>query len=360
MRKVLKNKVVKYAVTAAMVMSVMMTTACNSKIKVDYGYNPTDYVELGDYKGIQAEVDVTAITNQVIDDKIAEQLESETTYTDVNREAQKGDKVTFGYTGTSGGLSIDDFTGSDYSMTLGKDAFPVAGTGLDEELYGMVAGQTKVITITLPENSKYSDYAGKRVVFELTMSYVQQANVPMLTDAFVKSAFNCETVDSYKAHVKNDVSGTIETKITEAKNEAILTQLLDKCKVTGYPEEFLAQQSSKLEESISFYSTLQGKTNDEYCQNLYGMTFDEFVKASAGQQLVYQAIAEKECLAITDYEYKDDLEQFAKDSGYSKVDTFTDKYDKETIVKSMLVKKAQNLVMDNACLLYTSPSPRDA
>ena len=350
MRKVLKNKVVKYAVTAAMVMSVMMTTACNSKIKVDYGYNPTDYVELGDYKGIQAEVDVTAITNQVIDDKIAEQLESETTYTDVNREAQKGDKVTFGYTGTSGGLSIDDFTGSDYSMTLGKDAFPVAGTGLDEELYGMVAGQTKVITITLPENSKYSDYAGKRVVFGLTMSYVQQANVPMLTDAFVKSAFNCETVDSYKAHVKNDVSGTIETKITEAKNEAILTQLLDKCKVTGYPEEFLAQQSSKLEESISFYSTLQGKTNDEYCQNLYGMTFDEFVKASAGQQLVYQAIAEKEGLAITDYEYKDDLEQFAKDSGYSKVDTFTDKYDKETIVKSMLVKKAQNLVMDSAVI----------
>ncbi|MFR4337165.1 MAG: hypothetical protein ACLT33_03020 [Lachnospira pectinoschiza] len=63
----------------------------------------------------------------------------------------------------------------------------------------MVAGQTKVITITLPENSKYSDYAGKRVVFELTMSYVQRANVPMLTDAFVKSAFNCETVDSYKA-----------------------------------------------------------------------------------------------------------------------------------------------------------------
>ena len=37
-------------------------------------------------------------------------------------------------------------------------------------------------------------------------------------------------------------------------------------------------------------------------------------------------------------------------SGYSKVDTFTDKYDKETIVKSMLVKKAQNLVMDNAVI----------
>ena len=39
-------------------------------------------------------------------------------------------------------------------------------------------------------------------------------------------------------------------------------------------------------------------------QNLYGKTFDEFVKASAGQQLIYQAIAEKEGLDITEYEYK--------------------------------------------------------
>ena len=348
MRKVLKGKCVKYAVAAAMVVSMLMTTACNSKIKVDYGYSPTDYVELGNYKGIVADVDVTSITNKVIDDKIAEQMNDVTTYTDVNRGAQKSDKVTFSYSGTSGGLAIDDFTGSDYSMVLGKEAFPVAGTSLADELYGMVAGQTKVITVTMPDNSKYTDYAGKRVVFELTMSYVQQPNVPMLTDSFVKENFGLESVDSYKEYVKNDVKSTIDTKVSEAKNEAILTQLLDVCKVTGYPEEFLAQQTSKLEESISFYSTLQGKTNDEYCLNLYGKTFDEFVKASAGQQLVYQAIAEKEGLNITEYEYKDDLEQFAKDSGYSQVSTFTDKFDKNTIAKAMLVKKAQNVVMDSA------------
>ena len=257
MRKVLKGKCVKYAVAAAMVVSMLMTTACNSKIKVDYGYSPTDYVELGNYKGIVADVDVTSITNKVIDDKIAEQMDDVTTYTDVNRGAQKSDKVTFSYSGTSGGLAVDDFTGSDYSMVLGKEAFPVAGTSLADELYGMAAGQTKVITVTMPDNSKYTDYAGKRVVFELSMSYVQQPNVPMLTDSFVKENFGLESVDSYKEYVKNDVKSTIDTKVSEAKNEAILTQLLDVCKVTGYPEEFLAQQTSKLEESISFYSTLQ-------------------------------------------------------------------------------------------------------
>lgn len=348
MRKVVKGSCVRRIAAAAMAVSMLMVTACNSKIKVDYGYNPTDYVELGDYKCITADVDVTAITNKVVEDKISEQMDDQTTYTDVNRGAQKSDKVTFSYSGTSGGLAVDDFTGSDYSMVLGKDAFPVAGTGLADELYDMVAGQTKVITVTMPDNSKYTDYAGKRVVFELSMSYVQQPNVPMLTDAFVKETFGLETVDQYKEYVTNDVKSTIDNKVSEAKNEAILTQLLDVCKVTGYPEEFLAEQTSKLEESISFYSTLQGKTNDEYCQNLYGKTFDEFVKASAGQQLVYQAIAEKEGLNITEYEYKDDLEQFAKDSGYSQVSTFTDKFDKNTIAKAMLVKKAQNVVMDSA------------
>jgi trigger factor len=308
----------------------------------------TDKKEYDD--GIKASIQCQSIisTDKVVEDKISEQMDDQTTYTDVNRGAQKSDKVTFSYSGTSGGLAVDDFTGSDYSMVLGKDAFPVAGTELADELYDMVAGQTKVITVTMPDNSKYTDYAGKRVVFELSMSYVQQPNVPMLTDAFVKDTFGLETVDQYKEYVTNDVKSTIDNKVSEAKNEAILTQLLDVCKVTGYPEEFLAEQTSKLEESISFYSTLQGKNNDEYCQNLYGKTFDEFVKASAGQQLVYQAIAEKEGLNITEYEYKDDLEQFAKDSGYSQVSTFTDKFDKNTIAKAMLVKKAQNVVMDSA------------
>ena len=67
MRKVVKGSCVRRIAAAAMAVSMLMVTACNSKIKVDYGYNPTDYVELGDYKGITADVDVTAITNKVVE-----------------------------------------------------------------------------------------------------------------------------------------------------------------------------------------------------------------------------------------------------------------------------------------------------
>lgn len=150
-----------------------------------------------------------------------------TTYTDVNRGAQKSDKVTFSYSGTSGGLAIDDFTGSDYSMVLGK-SFSSCRNESCRWIIWYGSRSDKVITVTMPDNSKYTDYAGKRVVFELSMSYVQQ--IPMLTDSFVKENFGLESVDSYKEYVKNDVKSTIDTKVSEAKNEAILTQLLDVCR----------------------------------------------------------------------------------------------------------------------------------
>ena len=44
MRKVVKGSCVRRIAAAAMAVSMLMVTACNSKIKVDYGYNPTDYV----------------------------------------------------------------------------------------------------------------------------------------------------------------------------------------------------------------------------------------------------------------------------------------------------------------------------
>ena len=48
----------------------------------------------------------------------------------------------------------------------------------------------------------------------------------MLTDAFVKDTFGLETVDQYKEYVTNDVKSTIDNKVSEAKNEAILNSFL--------------------------------------------------------------------------------------------------------------------------------------
>ena len=51
---------------------IMGTSGCNTKIKPNYGYNPTDHVELGQYKGIEYSVDEEGIEKDII--KILVQL----------------------------------------------------------------------------------------------------------------------------------------------------------------------------------------------------------------------------------------------------------------------------------------------
>ena len=74
-------------------------TAWNTKIKVYYDYNAEDYVTLGEYKGIEVSVDTDAIENNLINTRIQNDLESNTTYVETTRAAQADDKVTIDFKG---------------------------------------------------------------------------------------------------------------------------------------------------------------------------------------------------------------------------------------------------------------------
>ena len=95
-----------------------------------------------------------------------------------------------------------------------------------------------------------------------------------------------------------------------------------------------------------------GKSNDEYCQTNFNMTFDEYVRKSCEQRLILEAIIESENLKMTEYRYKGDLDDFASANGFSKGSLMEDKYGKNTICIGMLVEEAQQLVLDNAKVEY--------
>lgn len=345
MKKNILKKMGVVFVSAAM----LMTTACNTKIDVKYDFNALDYVTLGEYKGITAKVNTSAIETNLMDKKILNDQKEYTTYHDVTRGAQDGDKLVMTYYATIGGTQVDGFSYEGYTMILGEDSFTL--DGFTDALYGMTAGQTKVVTLKVPEDFEDDKtIAGSRIVFDITMSNVQQPDVPMITDAYVQQYFGCNTVADYKAQVKNTVQEEIDNQTKQAKEEAVLTQLQNIATVNSYPEGLLESKSEELSKSISFYSTMQEITVDEYCQTKFNMSFDDYVKNSVNQQLILQAIVEKEQLSMLEYDYKGNLESFAKDMGYTNKKTFEEKFGKDKIVKNMLMQQAQDIVMDNAVI----------
>ena len=192
--------------TAALMVTAV---ACNTKIKVNFEAKASDYVKLGQYKGITVSVDEQAIENELIEKKVQNDLTSNTTYDEVSREARDKDQVTVDFTGTIGGEEVSGFSNEDYSLILGTDTFVI--DGFIDALYGMSAGQTKVVILTVPEDFEDApEYAGSRIVYNITMKKVEQPNVPMITDAYVQEYFSCNTVAEYRQSIKDDIQETID------------------------------------------------------------------------------------------------------------------------------------------------------
>lgn len=343
----LNKSIKKWMICAVTVIALFSLTACNTEIKVDYGYNPSDCVQLGQYKGIEVHVDEATIERELINKRVLNDQKENTTYSNVDREAIESDKVIVTYTGSINGQQVSGFSNDEDELILGTDTFIIEG--FIDELYGMKAGDFKIVILTVPENfTMAQEYAGSKIVFEITVNYVQAPNVPMITDTYVKEKFDCDTVEIYENKIKDEIQETIDEQITEAKEEAVLTKLQDICIVTEYPDSLITTKTEELNKSINFYALMQDMTPDEYCQDKFNISFDEYVKRAVAQEVIFYAIAQAENIIIKEYDYKANLPGFAEARGYSDVQSFTEKYDKDKIVKGMILQNAQDLVMNNA------------
>ncbi|MGN0407702.1 MAG: hypothetical protein ACI4EJ_05550, partial [Bacteroides sp.] len=223
--------------------------------------------------------------------------------------------------------------------------------GFTDALYGMKAGEQKIVTLTVPEGIQDAeDYANKRIVYEITMAKVEQPIVPMITDAYAKEYFGYDTVDAYKQALIDEMQETIDENIANVKKQAVLEKLQENAEVKGYPEDIIKTKSEELKKSINFYSMMYGMNENEYCIDRYGISFDEYVKRSVVQQLIMQLIIEKENLTVTEYEYKGDLDAFAEANGYSDEEKFVQEFGRDKIVQNMLLQKAVDVVMDSAVI----------
>lgn len=342
-KKILKSTCIAMAIISSMAVFI----GCNRKLDVKYDCTATDYVKLGQYKGLPISVDEDAIVKNYVDTKVNSDRDTVTPYVAVDRASQEEDQITLTFTGSIGGEVIDGFGSDAYSIILGKDTFKIPG--FVDVLYGLKTGDKKVVTLTVPDPfTDEPEYAGRKIVYDITVAMVEAPVVPQITDAYVKENFSYNTVDEYKAALQAKMQDEIDKEIKDKKNEAAMKALQDNAEVIGYPEDLVNTRKQELEKSISFYSLAYGMTVDEYCQSRYKVSLEEYTRKSVIQELLMQEIIEKENLTIDEYYYKGNLSSFASDIGYTNADTFVEKYGKEKIVKNMLVQKAVDLVIDNA------------
>ena len=317
--------------------------------KVDYD----KAVTLGDYKTISLK---TADIDKELQSQIDQLLEQNKTYETVKKGVvADGDTVNIYYVGKVDGKEFDggsltkDTNPSGYDLTIGSNTFI---DGFEKALIGKKIGGTYDVDVTFPSDySLNADLAGKPAVFTVTINSKQgKENIPKFDDAFVKEKVSgYDSAEEYKAAMRKDVvQGLAWDKVMDAS------------KINEYPKQFVEDNKTRLESAMNTYLSQNGATLEDYMksQNLTQESYDaqkeQTAKDAAGEEVVYNAIAQKEKIEVSKDEYQKQIKDVMTSNNIDSEDTLNKNFksyygfDAKTIVmKDMLRQKVEEYLAGN-------------
>ncbi len=175
-------------------------------------------------------IDVTEIAIDrpdvsVIDDDVDEMLETlkkqKIKWSDVERKPADGDQALVEYTAETDEGTVPENGKHRLAIILGESGFD----GLEKAVRKMSAGDEKNLKLEFPADFREPVLAGKKVDVALTLTKVQEGELPEIDKEFTQSfGVASGEVDDLKAEIRNN----LERELGQAVNTQLKTQLADR------------------------------------------------------------------------------------------------------------------------------------
>jgi len=259
--------------------------------------------ELGNYHELHFEREEASVTSEEVDKEIESLRERLSEWKIVERPAAYGDRVTVDLKLTVEEKTISDLKDNPFELTEERTGL---FTGMDEQVVGMQAGESKTFSVTLPADYSNEKLAGEQADYEITLHKVEVKELPEVDDAFA------EKVSDGQYQSLEDLSKVVSDNILEGKKRKTREELRDKIVdavieqatfkihpllIEEQAHDMLHQFEHMLEQqhiSLDQYLTMMRKTHDEYVKEL-----EPDAEKSVKRQLVLDEIARKENITVT-------------------------------------------------------------
>lgn len=289
----------------------------------------TDELKITQYKDVEVEQvsKPEEVTDEDVDNMVQAILESNAVSNEVtDRAVESGDTVNIDFVGKIDGVEFEGGEGTDYPLTIGSGVFI---EGFEDSVIGHKAGDTYDWEGKFPDDYGNAEYAGKDVVFTITVNSITVSEVPKLTDDYVKSVSEkSKTIDEYNKEIRDQLETENETAYKNELSSRVWQAVVDNTEVTKYPEDRVKELTDEFVESYKSAAEQMDVEYEEFLVSQTGMdveTFekkvDEVVKDSIKQNMIAEAIAAKENIQMDDDAYAKQLEVIAQDNGIADVDT---------------------------------------
>ena len=189
--------------------------------------------ELPEYKGIEVKVPSSEVTEADVEEALNSLAEQIAEFTPVDRAAQKDDVAIIDFKTTLDGKPVAEAVGKPVGFLEGRDGqwMKVEDDqflpGFASALEGLNAGDSKDITVTIPDTFPITELRGKELVFHATVKEVREKQLPAMDDAFAEKVLPDKNLEELKTALKENLAQRKAMQIDEAKADQITEKLAD-------------------------------------------------------------------------------------------------------------------------------------
>ncbi len=271
-------------------------------------------VELGQYKGVEAEKHTTEVTDDDVNAEIERARERVSRYIDVeDRPVKLDDQVTLNYAGFCEGEQFEGGTAENQHLVIGSGSFI---PGFEDQLVGAEIGKEVEVKVTFPEDYHAENLKGKDATFKCTVTAIQEKDVPALDDEFAKDVSEFETLEEYRASVKADLEKKAAEKDENEFESAVIEAVVENAKV-DIPQAMIEDRIDERIREFSMNLRYQGIDMDTYYK-ITGVTEDtlrEQLKENAEREvrtrLVLEAIRDAEDVQADEESINAEIDKYA-------------------------------------------------
>ena len=216
--------------------------------------------EMGDLSldGLVVERETAQITDADIDRMIETLRVQRRTWLDVSRASQADDLVNFEFSAEVDGMRLPADGNERAATIIGTGA---TLPGLEEGLTGVVAGVSKEVEITFPNDYRDATFAGKSGIAKLDIISVQAPVLPAVDEDFVRSFGVLDgTNDAFRREVRSNLERELKGALSARLRAHITDKLIERFSGFDLPEGLVDQDARALRTQAVENARRQGAT----------------------------------------------------------------------------------------------------
>ena len=293
------------------------------------------------YNGIELEKEKIQITESDLENRLKEIRQMFATMEEVkdNRAITMGDYVTFDFAGSLDGESPKELKADNYLLELGSKRFI---PGFEEQLVGMKNSETKAINVKFPEDYQENKFAGKDVIFTVTIKDIKEKKLPEIDENFIKNFDKYNSLDD----LKNDVHKVLEQdcqRLTETNLQNKIMEIILKENDFEVPPSLIEKQIFYMMADTQKRMTSAGMDEKNAMELSFKMhdKFKEEAEKIVKSFFLIKKIAQKEAIQVEEADLDQHIRELAAKHGrdYEQIRNAFEKEERKDNLRTELIQK---------------------